>query len=170
MNFTTIIIVISGWTLCTYFACFRYPSIYQRYGVVTIMKNWEAWQFLRKWLWKVVCSHSKHLKHLLIPTQIKWRIFYSTSKQPGKPEVSFTVSEAVEADIGDGVSIPRKHKVLVQGVQSQCLCVFSEAATGTHHNQNGKQLYVILKETCVPRAKSPKELRYNQLQAKPIWI
>ena len=56
--------------------------------------------------------------------------FYSSSKHPGKPDVSFSVSEAVEADIGEGVSIPRKHKVLVQGVQSQCLCVFSEAKTG----------------------------------------
>ena len=59
--------------------------------------------------------------------------FYSSSKHPGKPDVSFTVSEAVEADIGEGVSIPRKHKVLVQGVQSQCLCVFSEASTGMYN-------------------------------------
>ena len=58
--------------------------------------------------------------------------FCSSSKNPGKPDVSFSVSEAVEADIGEGVSIPRKHKVLVQGVQSQCLCVFSEATTGAH--------------------------------------
>ncbi|XP_065887281.1 general transcription factor IIF subunit 2-like isoform X2 [Dysidea avara] len=54
----------------------------------------------------------------------------SPSKQAGKPDVSFTISEATAASLGDGIKIPNKHKVLVQGVQSQCLCVFSESSSG----------------------------------------
>jgi len=55
------------------------------------------------------------------------------SKQAGKPDVSFTISEATAASLGEGVKIPNKHKVLVQGVQSQCLCVFSESSSGIYY-------------------------------------
>ena len=100
-----------------------------------------------------------------------WFTIFSSSKHPGKPDVSFTVSEAVEAEIGEGVSIPRKHKVLVQGVQSQCLCVFSESTTGTHNNQMYvTQKFVIFQETCVLKVRWPKERRYSQSQTKLIWI
>ena len=75
------------------------------------------------------------MKLLLILINVVFGVLCRPLKQAGKPDVSFTISEATAASLGEGVKIPSKHKVLVQGVQSQCLCVFSESLSGIQHFQ-----------------------------------